>query len=57
MLCYVCDEKINKDNESEEHIIINAIGGKFDLNGKDASGKTVGANGAFVGSRADLKKK
>jgi len=29
MLCYVCDEKINKDNESEEHIIINAIGGKL----------------------------
>ena len=29
MLCYVCDDEINEENESEEHIIINAIGGKL----------------------------
>lgn len=29
MKCYVCDEEITKDNETEEHILLNAIGGKL----------------------------
>jgi hypothetical protein len=29
LLCYICDDELSKNNESEEHIIINAIGGKL----------------------------
>src|SRR5699024_8821486 len=29
MKCYGCDEEITKENETEEHIILNAIGGKL----------------------------
>jgi len=29
MKCYVCDDALNKDNETDEHIIINAIGGRL----------------------------
>jgi hypothetical protein len=29
MYCYVCDEEITKENETEEHILLNAIGGKL----------------------------
>lgn len=29
MKCYVCDNEINADNETDEHIIINAAGGRL----------------------------
>jgi HNH endonuclease len=29
MICYVCDEVITKETETEEHILLNAIGGKL----------------------------
>ncbi|MGD6876146.1 HNH endonuclease [Bacillus infantis] len=29
MHCYVCDEEITSNNETEEHILLNAIGGKL----------------------------
>lgn len=29
MNCYVCDVELIKENETEEHIILNAIGGKL----------------------------
>ncbi|CAK6470833.1 hypothetical protein BFRIG_00813 [Peribacillus frigoritolerans] len=29
MHCYVCENEITKENETEEHIILNAIGGKL----------------------------
>ncbi|WP_195345130.1 HNH endonuclease [Paraclostridium sordellii] len=27
--CYICDEEINEKNETEEHIILNSLGGKL----------------------------
>ena len=30
--CYICGEELTKSNESEEHIIPNAIGGKLKSN-------------------------
>ncbi|CAM4449663.1 HNH endonuclease [Paenibacillus tarimensis] len=29
MNCYICDIKLTKDNETEEHILLNSIGGKL----------------------------
>ncbi|MED4129465.1 HNH endonuclease [Shouchella miscanthi] len=29
MQCYVCDTVLTRENESEEHILLNAIGGKL----------------------------
>lgn len=29
MKCYVCDKEITSENETEEHILLNAIGGKL----------------------------
>ncbi|MDK9776574.1 hypothetical protein KIV41_08325 [Vibrio sp. D401a] len=28
MECFLCDKAINKDNDSNEHIFLNCIGGK-----------------------------
>ncbi|QJC95408.1 HNH endonuclease [Bacillus mojavensis] len=29
MICYVCQKELSKENETEEHIILNALGGKL----------------------------